>query len=188
MARRAFTLVEIMVACAVLSITLTLVYNVVLLGHRAYLTGERRAELAQNGRVVLDRVVRELRQSPELLTALPDTSDDPLFPPPSELFFRNGHQLAPITYIRYWYNPADHTVNRQTIYYSFNGAPATYVLFSAVDGSGNHPTEHITADQIIGEYIQSFKPWGDRLLTIDLQLQRVDTALSLRTQVFGRNL
>lgn len=187
-ARPAFTLTEVLVATGVIAIALTLIYSIVQVSHRTYLTGERRAELAQNARVIMDRVVREYRQTPELITALPDVPDDPFFLPPDELFFRNGHQLTPITYIRYWHNPANHTVNRQTIAYDFASAPGTYVLFSAVDGSGNSPLEHILSDEVIGEFVDSFTPWGGRTVTLDLTLRKVDTTLEVRTQVLGRNL
>lgn len=189
MRRPAFTLTEVLVATSVIAIALTLIYSIVQVGHRTYLTGERRAELAQNARVILDRVAREFRQTPELVTALPATPDDPFFPPPDELFFRNGHDLTPITYIRYWYSPGDRTVNRQVVAYAFDDVdPNEYVLFSAVDGTGNPPDEHILDDEVIGEYVDSFTPWGDHTVTVDLTLRRVDTTLELRTSVLGRNL
>jgi prepilin-type N-terminal cleavage/methylation domain-containing protein len=190
--RPAFTLTEVLVATSVIAIALSLIYSIVQVGHRTYLTGERRAELAQNARVIVDRVVREFRQTPELITALPDVPDDPFFLPPDELFFRNGHQLDPITYIRYWHNPADHTVNRQVVAYAFDNIdPSAYVLFSAINNSTVPPTppdEHIINDEVIGEYVDSFTPWGDRTVTLDLTLRRVDTTLKLRTSVLGRNL
>jgi len=187
--RPAFTLTEVLVATSVIAIALSLIYSIVQVGHRTYLTGERRAELAQNARVILDRVTREFRQTPELITALPDVPDDPFFLPPDELFFRSGHVLDPITYIRYWYNPDDHTVNRQTVAYAFDSIdPSIYVLFSAVDNEGNPPDEHILDDEIIGEYVDSFTPWGDRTITLDITLRRVDTILKLRTSILGRNL
>lgn len=189
MRRPAFTLTEVLVATSVIAIALTLIYSIVQVGHRTYLTGERRAELAQNARVIVDRVVREFRQTPELITALPDVPNDPFFLPPDELFFRNGHDLEPTTYIRYWHNPADRTVNRQVVAYAFDDIdPNEYVLFSAVDGEGDPPDEHILDDEIIGEYVDSFTPWGDRTVTLDLSLSRVDTTLQLRTSVLGRNL
>lgn len=188
-ARPGFTLTEVLVATGAIAIALTLIYSIVQVSHRTYLTGERRAELAQNARVVADRVVREFRQTPELITALPPVPDDPFFPPPDELFFRNGHSLTPTTYIRYWHNPADRTVNRQVVAYAFDDIdPNDYVLFSAVDGEGNPPDEHILDDQVVGEYVDSFVPWGDRTVTLDLTLSRVETTFNLRTVVRGRNL
>lgn len=184
----AFTLAEVMITIAIVGMAFTLIYEVAQLTHRTYLLGERRAELTQNGRVILDRLVREFRQAPELLTALPDTPDDPFFTPPQEISFRNGHQLDPITYIRYWFNPLDYTINRQLIYYSFSADPNTYVPYSALDEEHNPPEQHVLQDQIIGEYINNFKVWGGRPITTELDLQEGEVILKLRTNALGRNL
>lgn len=186
--RSAFTLAEVLIVIMVLGIALTLIYDIVQASSRVYLNGERRAELSQNGRVIIDRLIREIRQAPNILTPIPDVPDDPFFTPPQEIAFRNGHQLDPITYVRYWHNPLDHTVNRQILAYSFSTDPSTYVPYNAVDSNNQPPDEQILQDQIIGEYINDFRIWGERPITIDLNLQEADTSLYLRTQVVGRNL
>lgn len=183
-----FTLVEVLVTVAIVGMALVLIYDVAQLTQHTYLLGERRAELTQNGRVIMDRLIREFRQAPELLTALPDIPNDPFFTPPQEISFRNGHQLDPITYIRYWFNPIDKTLNRQFVYYSFSSDPATYVPYNALDGDHNPPDQHILQDQIIGEYINNFKVWGGRPVTTELELRAGDTTLKLRTNALGRNL
>lgn len=191
MSRRAalgFTLTEVLVASAVMVVALFVVYQLSEISHRSYLAAESRSELSQNGRVVLDRLVREFRQTQDLLTALPDVPDDPLFPPPSEIKFRDGHTPEVITYIRYWHDPASASISREVTAYFFPSDPGTYVPFNAVDEFGQPASSTVLESRTIGEYVEALRLWGPSLLTIELDLHEGTATTTLRTQVVGRNV
>jgi Tfp pilus assembly protein PilE len=76
-----FTLVEMMVISCIFLILMSVVYSVFLFQQRAYKSGENSAEIIQNGRVVLERITRELRQAKKIISALPA----------SEIKFQDGH-------------------------------------------------------------------------------------------------
>lgn len=110
-----FTLVEIIVSITVLVLISGAVYSTFILHQRAYQLGQEREEINQNGRVILERLSRELRQAKEIITSLPDESDVPGSSPPSEVVFQDGH-LPVITEEE---NPQSATLNTITLY---NGA------------------------------------------------------------------
>ena len=69
-----FTLAELLVAFAVLALVLaavTTIHGGVL---QAYVTGSNKTEVQQNARVALERIARELRQTPGALTSATATS------------------------------------------------------------------------------------------------------------------
>ncbi len=66
---RGVTLVELLVAVALLSLLMVAFYTIFKGGTKAYETGETRVELIQNARIALDRISSEIRQ------ALPDPYD-----------------------------------------------------------------------------------------------------------------
>jgi prepilin-type N-terminal cleavage/methylation domain-containing protein len=76
-----FTLIEMMVVSAIFCILMAVVYSVYLFQQKAYRSGESSAEIIQNGRVVSERITRELRQAKKIMTALPA----------SEIKFQDGH-------------------------------------------------------------------------------------------------
>lgn len=76
-----FTLVEMVVLSCIFMILMTVVYSVYIFQQKAYRTGESSAEIIQNGRVVLERMTRELRQAKKIVTVLPA----------SEIKIQDGH-------------------------------------------------------------------------------------------------
>lgn len=179
------TLVEAVIALAVSSMIFLLVTGVYQLSQNIYLTTDTKAELSQNGRVILDRMVREIRQSQYIVTTMPLVADDTA---PDEIMFQNGHDLSQITYIRYYLN-GEQQINRQVIAYYFAAAPSVYVDINATEkDTHNPPTATILEDKLIGEYVDDIEFSGDRLISINLYLSKNEATEIISTAVFGRNL
>lgn len=88
---KSFTLVEVLVTISLFLIIVVTIYSVQAFSQKAYQRGEVATEIIQNGRVILERISRELRQAKYIVTLLPEISDDPEFPPPAEILFQDGH-------------------------------------------------------------------------------------------------
>lgn len=190
--RKGFTLVEILVAISVGLVVILLAYASYDLALRFTEKENRKVELAQNGRVALDRITRDLRQSQELVTDLPPVSDDPDSPPPAEIMFQDGHILEPIQYIRYYV--LDGSLHRERSHYCFSDDPDSWVIWSAVDEFGHRVDEdecghRVDADEVIAEYIDHPIFWGeDRLVHIMLTTLSLGEKVDFLTSVCGRNL
>jgi len=70
-----------LVVTAIFCILMGVIYSVYLFQQRAYRSGESSAEIIQNGRVVSERLTRELRQAKKIINILPA----------GEIKFQDGH-------------------------------------------------------------------------------------------------
>lgn len=144
------------------------------------------AELTQNNRVFLDRLSRELRQSVNIITALPPTNSDPLNPPAEQIIFQDGHNANQITYIRYYLNGAN--LMREHSAYYFNTDKLTYVTYNSVDQNGQSALFKNLENNIIGEYFNQIKFWGaNDLVNIYLKLTKNTNTFEIETKAFARN-
>lgn len=82
-----FTLSEMIIAISIFVLIIIVVYSVYILGQRGYQRGEEAAEVIQNGRVILERISREIRQAKEIITEIPAERVSP----PAEIKFHDGH-------------------------------------------------------------------------------------------------
>jgi len=89
--RKSFTLLEVLIIIFISSLVFIAILEIYLAGQKLYSLGENRAEILQNGRIILERISRELRQAKEIVTPLPQVDNNPDFPPPSEIEFQDGH-------------------------------------------------------------------------------------------------
>jgi len=182
----AFTILEITVVISLFVFIIMLTSSLYLLSQRAYRKGSGRGELAQNIRVSLDRMSREIRQAVDIVTVLPTTGDDPGDPPMNELFFQDGHEIEEVTYIYYYLNGTD--LKRSHIAYYFAEEPGVYVIWNSTNQLGESPEELIIEDRIIGEYFNTLEFWGtDGLVYINLGLSKGENNLAINTTVFMRN-
>jgi prepilin-type N-terminal cleavage/methylation domain-containing protein len=173
-----FTLTEILVAVAVFSFITMTIYSVYQLSQKAFRETEKVAEITQNGRVVLERMIREIRQTKVIITELP--SDD-------SITFEDGHISEPYHYIHYYREDAD--VKREVIGYYFSGDPEILVSWDAVPPEGQTlETKTIEEPRTIGEYATSLSFSGLRVISISISLEKQDKSVALQSQVFGRNL
>ncbi len=179
------TLIEVMLAIYIGMLIFLAMISVYFLGQSIYKTGSNRLEIVQNGRVTLDRLTRELRQTPEIITSLPVSKEEPGNPPPSEIQFQDGHQSTDISYIRYYLS--DSELWRQVIVYYFEDETEIYVVWNAIGSGGESPSSEIQEDRLVGEYINDLQFYGNTETTIEVSLIKNDASINLRTKIFGRN-
>jgi len=180
-----FTIIEILIALTISIILFLIITNVYSISQNAYVQTDIRAEISQNGRVILDRLIRELRQTQDIVTTIPETNVDP-DAMPDEIMFQDGHDTTIIKYIRYYLDNSD--IRRQIIVYYFDDNPGEYTYWYTTDPVGNPPSMEILEDKIIGEYVYDLEFWGDDLININLYLLKNNKTATINTAVYGRNL
>lgn len=184
--KNGFTILEIMVSVSLFVFVIILSGSIYSLSQRSYNQGEDQGELVQNARVSLDRMTRELRQSVNIVTVLPEIADDPVNPPVAEIFFQDGHDISQITYLRYHLDGSD--LKRSHLAYYFPAEPDIYVVYDSVDPLENPPAEIVIADQIVGEYFSKLEFWGSNgLVHVSLGLIKGQNILNIDTSIFARN-
>ncbi len=180
-----FSLIEIVIVISISVILFMIVAMVYYISQSTYQKTDTRAEITQNGRVITDRLIRELRQAQIVITNLPaDTSNPALVP--SEIKFQDGHSGSIIAYIRYYLD--DQNIKREYSYYYFPADPSTHVYIHAIDQYGAAPLQVITEDKIIGEHVSDLNFWGNGLININLYLIKNSETITLSTSIYGRNL
>ena len=184
--QRGFTLLEILVSLSLFTLAIILVGSMYSLSQRSYNKGAGKGELVQNARVSLDRITRELRQSVNIVTALPPTDSDPENPPAEEIFFQDGHNISQITYLRYYLDGTN--LMREHKAYYFASEPTVYVTYNTTDQYGNSPDEKILENRIIGEYFSQLKFWDNSgSISIAIELNKGSNNFKIRTSVYPRN-
>ncbi len=181
-----FTLLEIIASISLFTVIILLTTNIYLATQRAYNKNSNMAELTQNARVSIDRISRELRQSSSIITALPETNNDPSNPPTNQIFFQDGHNINQVTYLRYYLE--DTNLMREHKAYYFNNEPSVYVTYNSLDSGGSPPQEIILENRIIGEYFNELEFWGTSgLINIVLNLEKNQSVFDIETSVYSRN-
>lgn len=183
---KGYSLSEIVITVAIATLALSIILAIYFMTTQAYRAGNDRAEVAQNGRVTMDRMIREIRQANEISTELPETGDNPENPPPSEIMFEDGHNTAFIQYIKYYLDNPE--LRRQIIIYYFEEEPEIYVHWNDLDGEGNPPTLEVLEDKVVGEFITELKFYGTSLINISENLTKRNNNFYITTKVLGRNL
>lgn len=184
-----FTLTELLVTIAILVIVTGAVYLGYNLSQKAYREGAKAAEITQNGRVIIERMNREIRQTKKIVTELSASSTDAT----SEIEFEDGHDTSYVHYIHYFRDEADLTVKREVIayYFSPSGDPnstSTYAIWDALPPLGETlATTTLEDPKIIGEYVTDLKFWGSKVINIALTLNKKGKTLNLETKIFSRN-
>lgn len=185
MNKKGFTLIELTIAISVSVLLILIVTSTYLVGQKTYNKTDFRAEIVQNGRVIIDRMSREIRQTGDIVTELPEDNADP-DNLPSEIMFQDGHDTSQVTYIRYYLENGD--LKRQTIIYYFETEPDIYTYWHATDQDGNSPIMSILEDRVVGEYVDDIEFWGDKLININLYLLKNEEMQIINTAIYGRNL
>ena len=195
-----FTMIEVTVTISILIIVIMAVLGISFLGQGFYQRGEVRAEILQNGRIISERMAREIRQADEIITQLPQVPDQPGNPPPREIEFQDGHTPSPYSYLGseyyytyYYITTSTNEVHRKYMVYCFDSCDVCGEYFRWNDTKMEGEVEINTfpcelEDRIIGEYVQDVNFWGAGLINISLTLQKDAEQIELNTKVLGRNL
>jgi len=184
--QKGFTILEIIVSISLFTMAIVISGSMYVLSQRTYNRGETGGELAQNARVCLDRISRELRQSVDIITDLPPGRDDPEDPPSEEIFFQDGHDISQITYLRYCLDGTD--LKRRQLAYYFEAQPEIYVPYNSEGGGGETPEELVIEDRVVGEYFNNLNFWGSSgLVYVYLELLKSQDTFEIQTSVFSRN-
>ena len=183
--QKGFTLLEVLIAVATVVIFLVVVVTFYSSSQGFYTSITNKAEIDQNGRVALDRMARELRQAEQLVTVLPATDSDPGNPPPSSLYFRDGHEDT-IQYIQY--SLSGNNIIRAVHVYSFASDPSTYVTKEEKDINNNPPTESILSSSTFAEFVDEIQFFGADVITIRLSMKKDAQEVPFESKVKPRNL
>lgn len=179
MKKRGFTLIEILVAMAAGTLILMALYSIYVVNSKSYRKSVNQQELAQNGRIAMERMTRDIRQTYEVIDTLPLIDTDPLNPPPSHIQFQDGHETAQIQYIKYYLDGTN--LRRQVFHYTLAG---NWVAWDTVGAVKSAPTK----DEIKADKIASLKFFGSTMINIDLQVANSEDTFSFKTKTWGRNI
>jgi len=194
-----FTIVEVIITITIFCLVVGLIFNIYIFSQKFYRQTEIDAELLQNGRTILERISRDLRQAAELVTQLPQVPDAPQDPPPSEIEFQDGHTPSPYQelgsnyyYIRYYVNADTLELYRQYLVYCFDPclSCASYYRWNdimLVEGGQVQPQPCNLEDRVVGEYAQDLQFWGSGLINVSLNLEKGGQTVNLKTAIRGRN-
>ncbi|MFH1822557.1 MAG: hypothetical protein ABH830_02540 [Patescibacteria group bacterium] len=184
--RKGFTVLEITISLSLFLVAIILVSSMYSLAQRSYTKGSNKGELVQNARVALDRLSREIRQSVDIVTTLPEAADNPLDPPSEEIFFQDGHDISQTTYIRYYLVGTD-LIRSIKVYY-FTEEPETYVTYDSVDKFGASAKELVLEDKVVGEYFEGLEFWGAAgYVNVAINLTKGQDNFNISTSAYSRN-
>lgn len=180
---KSFTLIEVLVTVTIFALVGAGIYSSHVLSQKAYKEGEVSAEITQNGRVIMERMTREIRQAKEVVGDFPEEEAEAV----SEITFEDGHISDSYHYIHYFIS--SDTIQREVLGYYFSGDVAqTLVPWNAVPPLGQSLlSKNLEEARVIGEWVEEFKIWGSRLITIDLNLKKKEKTFFLETKILSRN-
>jgi len=190
--KKGLTLIEILVAIAISIVIIAASYEVYNISYKSYKKNYAMAELSQNARIALERMSRDVRQTMEILTDLPENPD--VGTPPSAIKFQDGHSYwadGRIQYLTYYLSGTN--LNRKISHFTFTtpcetAPPSTWVLFSARDALEQPPAECDNEDTPRAEKITNLQFWGTSVVTINLTVSDGTTTYNYQTKALGRNV
>jgi len=173
--KNGFTLIELLVAVTVSAILAGITGASYISIQKLIGNNEQALLLAENARVVIDRISRDFRQTDSLVTTLqPDVVNGV-----SAIEFEDGHQVDPAgpTYITYQFDSGTGEVSRHRQYYYDVDDPDIHLPFNQVIfDQGDLLVQEISSDTYtIAENVSSLNFYGDEsLVKIDVILQTDD--------------
>lgn len=179
---KGFTLSEILVITFLFLLIMRAVYSIYLLSNSSYRAGENMAEINQNGRVILERISREVRQAREIVGEFPDLEVNAT----DSIKFEDGHVSESYHYIHYFKDGNE--VRREVVGYYFSGDVDNLIPWNSIPPVGQTlEIKFLENQKAIGEYVTDLGFWGSELINIKLTLEKKDKILELKTKIVGRN-
>ncbi len=180
---RGFTLTELLITITILVIVTTAVYQSYSLSQKAYREGETSAEITQNGRVIVERISREIRQAKEIVGDFPEERASAQ----EEIIFEDGHIETPYHYIYYFKSGSE--IKREVLGYYFSDDPEQNLIpWDAIPSVGQTlQTKTLEETRTIGEWVLGLELWGSKVINIALTLQKKDKVFNLESKIFSRN-
>lgn len=191
--KNGFTLTELLVILAVFVIVMVGISSVLVLTQKGLAEGKDLADINHEGRKILKHLSKEIRQTGEIITELPqiEGGDNP-----SEIEFEDGHIPSPYEYlgsdfyyIRYLIYSSDgqspYQLKRQYRVYCLDDCEVCDTYYSWSEEQV-HPCN--LEENIIGSHIADLEFWGVGLINVSVSLEKGNQKLNLKTKILGRNL
>lgn len=148
MNKQGFTLLETIVAISVGSLLITLALSMYILANRENRDAYRASQLAQNGRIALERILHDVRNTTDIATPLP-TSDTGSV---TSIEVADPYSTT-LRYVRYYVLGTD--LYRQIRTYAFATYPDVLVPPDAEDQFATQPVATIISNTIIAQHIET---------------------------------
>jgi prepilin-type N-terminal cleavage/methylation domain-containing protein len=171
----AFTLIELLVAIMVSSILIVITVSIFSVFRKTIAADQNAAALSQNARVSLDRMSREIRQTPDIVTELPA----------SEIEFEDGH-ADDLTYRRYYVSGT--LLKMDVNQYYFASSPTIRVKWNSTGSGGVAPVKQTISTQDIAELVQGFSVGGSKPITISITTTDGKQTVTFSTHLYERNI
>lgn len=161
MRRSGFTLVEVLTASVLGSILIGLTATTYIQAERLNVQQSAELEISQNARALIDRISRDVRQTPGFTASLPDNVDQGL----EFIQFEDGHDPEAGGPYYMQYHRVDNQVWRRRVYYFRESDPNTRVPFEQVQmdcaGIAGAPAEVAICYNQILEQLSQTNELGD---------------------------
>lgn len=177
-----FSLIELIVSLSLFVTSILLVTAMYSLVQKTYRAGSDKAEVAQNARVALDRLSREVRQAVDFVGVLATTTSSAS----DNLEFQDGHDQSSINYIKYSLSGTN--LVRENKYYYFSSDPTIKVIWNHLDGLGNAPLGTTTNSNVVGEYFQTLAFFSSSsAININATIKKNSAQYTIDTKLYYRN-
>lgn len=138
---KAFSLIELLIAIIISSILVSATVSVYGLFRRSVNQDQTQSDSVQSARVAMDRLVREIRQTPDIRTVFPADPSDLSVAQPGEIEFEDGNVANPatdtLTYRHYYLTNRTLTLEVRECFFAGQNSR---VHWSDVDTNGIPPT------------------------------------------------
>ena len=170
-----FTLSELLVAMAVGLLVINALWIIYLVSNKSFKSGSNKYEVAQNAKIALEKMSRELRETNEIISVLPPDASSPA----DKITFRDAN-YAKIRYITYHLSGTD--LNRRLTHYYLSN-PDDWVISTTPEAT------LVTDEDIpIATNLTNIKFYGQSLITIEISGQVSSEKIDLTTNVKPRNI
>ncbi|MFH1749584.1 MAG: prepilin-type N-terminal cleavage/methylation domain-containing protein [bacterium] len=178
--KRGFSIVEVMVASLIGVIVIEAAYLFFPIGNQISRQGEALNEISQDARIMLSRVNRDFRQTPNIITNIPEGRNNGVETIDMVDGFREEDDTNP-HYIRYQKTSANFEL--VSIHYTDPNSPTTIVSHSFPDA-----VEEIESTEKIVENLNNIKIYTeDDIVKIYLKMIKRGEDITLLTGVYPRN-